>query len=159
MGRHDWEREIEMAVRLEPWTRTGPNRLVKVVDAPPTLPAGAQPRLGPVPSTTHRVSGYFTMARFLIGLTPEFMRRDLGLHVDSLRNGAVVYDLLRLPNPSEYSYELTADFPGGLAAGTGSPDFPAGARHVHQWALRETASVPVNMDRAVVLGPGQIFRG
>src|SRR5271157_5878694 len=101
----DWKVEIRNAMRPEPWTRTGPQRLVKVV------------RLRTVMNTPGRVRavGYVTQELYLFGKTPKDIERALGLPPFSFGGGCRVFHLERLPMRGEYTDELSAEQPGGLA--------------------------------------------
>jgi hypothetical protein len=97
----DWRREAREAVRREMWSLRGPNQIVKV------LPAG-----GTAAST---LGGYITLGKFLLNKTPGQIETALGLPAGYLARGARIYRFIRLPQVSEYEYELTAEFPDGLA--------------------------------------------
>src|SRR5690242_6138174 len=100
-GMNDWQREAHEAVRREMWSLRGPNQIVKVV------PSGGPPGSA--------LSGYITLGRFLLNKTPKQIEVALGLPSDYLVHGARIYRFARLPQRSEYEYELTAEFPDGLA--------------------------------------------
>jgi len=127
---NEWQRETLDARRRETWTLSGPNRLVKVT-----------PLVSDV--RTH-VGGYITIGRYLVGKTPQEMELELGLRKDDLLHGARIYKLARLPQPSEYTYELTTEFPGGLAYNPAfSHPYRVGSRSILQWQIREGVHIPV----------------
>jgi hypothetical protein len=142
---NDWQREAHEAVRREVWSLRGPNQVVKV------LSAG-----GPVASM---LGGYITIGRFLFGKTPAQIAIDLGLPPGYLGTGARIYRFTRLPRSTEYEYELTADFPGGLAyvPAHSNPSYPPGKRTIHQWRIRPGVQIPVDSKTMLELKPGQAF--
>jgi hypothetical protein len=153
MARAGWEREADEAIRTERWALSGPNRLVKVLQH---LPRGIAAPLG----THFFIEGYFTVASYIRGKTADQIANALGLRIGSLENGAEIYTLLRRPGPSEYTHELTADHPDGLAPTFMSdPNYPPGSRHVHQWRLLPGCRIPVAAGSGFVLLPGQRFPG
>jgi hypothetical protein len=155
MGRADWEREADEVIRTERWALSGPNRLVKVLPLS-VLPHGTNRPLGDFGS----IEGYFTIAAHLRWKTPDQIEKALGLFIGSLANGAQIYDLMRRPNPSEYTHELTADHPDGLSPTFMSdPNYPPGSRHVHQWRLLPGCRIPIAAGSGFVLLPGQRFPG
>jgi hypothetical protein len=99
--REDWQIEIDDAIRNEIWQRTGRNRPVKVCPAEWMI--------------DFRLGGYITLGKYLVGKTPAEIERDLGLPSDFLLHGARIYKFTRLPQISEYEYQLTADHPDGFA--------------------------------------------
>src|ERR1700733_16055061 len=99
--REDWEIDMDDAIKKEEWRPTGPNGPIKVVPAERPLESD--------------VCGYFTLGKYLLRKTPEEIERDLGFPRDFLKHGARLYKFTRLPQMSEYEYELTADHPDGLA--------------------------------------------
>ncbi len=105
----DWKKEIREAKRRDPasvaWSSHGPNRLVKVVRAGMAMN---------IPHRTRAV-GYVTQEKYLFGKTPTGIERALGLPPFSLGRGCRVFRLERLPQRGEYSDELSAARPGGLA--------------------------------------------
>jgi hypothetical protein len=136
----EWLTEIRDAKRHEPWTTEGPNRLVKVVRAATLMN---------VPQRARAV-GYVTQEKYLFGKTPTEIERALGLPPFSLGRGCRIFCLQRLPQPSEYSYELSAAHPNGLAfvpadalearqkylddgTLTEQPYYPPGESHIPQW--------------------------
>ena len=141
----DWEREAHEAKRREVWSLRGPNQIVKV------LPAGGTP--------VSALGGYFTIGRFLLGKTPARIEIALGLRPGDLANGARIYRFARLPELSEYEYELTAAFPGGLAyvAAHSSPDYPAGSAKIPQWRIKPGARIPVDPKNFLDLNLGEVF--
>lgn len=155
MGRAEWERDADDARRTERWTLSGPNRLVKVFSLQ-LLPKGSGQPLGGYGA----VEGYFTIAAYLRWKTPDQIERALGLPIGSLATGAQIYDLLRRPGPSEYTHNLTADHPDGLAQTfMGDPRYRPGSRHIHQWCLLPGRRIPVAAGSGFVLLPGERFPG
>lgn len=140
----DWQREAHDALRRELWTLKGYNAVVKVV------PAG---------SSTPRAGGYITLGKFLIGKTPEQIVTALGLNAREFTNGARIYKFTRLPQASEYEYDLTAEFPGGLAyvPGLSDPSYPPGSRKVPQWKIRKDVQIPVDPIHFLELKPRHAF--
>ena len=135
--RPDWSREIDENVRREAWTVRGPSRLVKVTE---------------LHSISRRqTAGFVTQEKFLVGKTPWEIRDFLGLRRDEYQNGCRVHALLRLPNPSEFTYELTAQYPDGWAYVPWLHDehYPPGSASAHQWRL--IAAIPC--EHIVDLGP------
>ena len=141
----DWQREALEAVRREVWSLRGPNQVVKV------LPAGG--------SVASALGGYITIGRFLLGRTPAQIETDLGLPHGYLANGARIYRFTRLPQSTEYEYELTANFPGGLAhvPAHSNPSFPPGNPTIHQWRIRPGVQIPVDSTSMLELKRGQAF--
>lgn len=129
--REEWEIEISLAKRKERWTLKGPMGLVKVL-----------PRSGPHPKS---LFGYMTVAQALNNLTPAEIEVSLGLPHDYLLFGARIFRLLRLPQPSEYTYELTAKYPDGAAYSTfmGDQKYKPGSANVHQWKINSESAIPV----------------
>ena len=145
MGRaEDWENEIREALRFEDWAFAGPKRLVKVVP----LPHAAKTIL----------CGFVCLEKVLLGKTPHQIERVLGLPSNILKTGCRVYRFERLPLAHEVDYELTAEFPDGLAFDSSTLDearaqrhanpmqprmkvYPPGARYAHQWKL--LVNIPV----------------
>jgi hypothetical protein len=131
--RQNWESEIEEAVKREEWRLTGLTRPIKVFPAEKPLELDLR--------------GYFTLAKHLLRRTPEQIERDLGLPRGYLKNGARLYKFTRLPQITEYEYELTANFPDGLVAALPLPKktyFPPGSPKIKQWRMLEGKSVPVD---------------
>ena len=127
----DWEREIHDARRREGWTLSGPNRIVKVTALSPGVRTGT--------------GGYITIGRYLVGKSPHMIQTALGLPAHWLDLGARIYKLARLPLSSEYTYELTAYYPDGLAYNPafGNPDYRPGSRNIHQWQIKPGIEIPV----------------
>ena len=127
------------------WTLTGPNRVVKV------LPGEA-----PVAST---LGGYITLGKYLVNRTPAQIETDLGLKRGYLFSGAKIYRFTRLPQSSEYEYDLTANCPGGLAyyAAASSDPYPPGSRTIHQWKIKTGVQIPVDSVNFLDLKPGHRF--
>jgi hypothetical protein len=142
---NDGQREAHDAVRREMWSVRGPNQIVKI------LPAG-----GTAAST---LEGYITLGRFLLNKTPGQIETALGLPPGYLAMGARIYHFTRLPQASEYEYELTAEFPGGLAYNSAysNPSYPPGGRTVHQWRIKPGVQIPVDSTNVLDLKPGQVF--
>jgi hypothetical protein len=133
MGSHEWQREMQDAVRHEAWSLSGATRVVKVVPCDVARPLAEM--------TTVRLTGYVCQEIVLLGQRPEDIEGRLGLRVGSCAKGCRIFRFERLPNPSEVAYELTAEFPDGLAFGPLSNRlYPPGSRAVHQWRL--LAEVP-----------------
>lgn len=155
MARQDYETELDLAVRRENWSLHGPNRIVKVL--PTSYFPG--PRI-PDNMAVKCVSGYIGLAKFIENKDPLEIESALGLKKNSMVYGAIICSLLRLPSPTEYSYELSADNPGGLRPTFMShPDFAPGGKKVHQWEIRKDACVPVDRSKTVLLPPGVPFQG
>jgi hypothetical protein len=144
-GMKEWQREAQDAVRREMWSLRGPNQIVKVVQAG-----------GTVAST---LGGYITLGKFLLNKTPAQIETALGLTPLYLAAGARIYHFTRLPNVSEYEYELTANFPDGLAYNPAysKPEYPPGDRKIHQWRIKRGTQIPVDSKNFLDLKPGQVF--
>jgi hypothetical protein len=142
---NDWQREGQDAVRREMWSLRGPNQIVKV------LQAGG--------SAASALGGYITLGKFLLNKTPAQIETALGLPSGYLAKGARIYHFTRLPQTSEYEYELTAAFPDGLAYNPAhsNPSYPAGSRTIHQWRIKPGIQIPVDSAKFLDLKPGQIF--
>src|SRR5262245_61317950 len=140
----DWQREAREAVRREGWTLKGPNQVVKV------LPAG---------TPASALGGYITLGRFLLNKTPDKIQTALGLPIGYLVAGARIYRFIRLPQSSEYEYELNAEFPGGLAFNPAhsDPSYPPGDRAILQWRIKPGVLIPVDIKNFLELKPGQTF--
>jgi predicted methyltransferase len=141
----DWQRDMQDAVRREMWTLKGPTQVVKVVPG------------GGAAATT--LGGYITLGKFLLNKTPAQIETALGLPAKYLASGARVYHFTRLPHVSEYEYELTAEFPDGLAFNPAhsNPAYPPGSRSIHQWRIKPGVQIPVDARNFLDLKPGQIF--
>lgn len=141
----DWQVETREALRREFWSLRGPNQIVKV------LPPG-----GPAAST---LGGYVTLGRFLVNKAPKQIETALGLPSNYLAMGARIYHFTRLPQASEYEYELTTAFPGGLAYNPAhsDPSFPPGSRTIHQWRIKPGIQIPVDSTNFLDLKPAQLF--
>jgi len=141
---NEWQREVQDAGRREQWSLSAPNRLVKAV---------AMER-----GTKQTVTGYVTLEKFLVGRTPRDLEDDLGLPAGAFRQGCRIYRLTRLPMAHEIEYELTAEYPDGLAFDENAaldetlrrqidpthlsrPIYGRGKSSIHQWQL--TAELPV----------------
>ena len=143
----DWQIEIEESMRREAWRATGPSRPVKVCPAQWTIDL--------------RLGGYIALGKDLIGKTPQEMERDLGLPEDFLIHGARIYKFTRLPQISEYTHELTADHPDGLADQgpfPGKTYYPPGSKKIHQWKILEGKTIPVD-PKYYTVRPGLQFPG
>ncbi len=142
---NDWEREIHETLKREVWSLRGPNQIVKV------LPLGGNPAVS--------LGGYITIGFFLIGMTPLEIERALGLPPCYLANGARIYRFTRLPVLHEYEYELTTNYPGGLAYNPtySNPAYPPGSRFIHQWRIKHNSHIPVDSINFLDLHPGQPF--
>ena len=139
------EREMRDVVRFEAFALGGQNRLVKVI----AIPAGGR--------VLRTVTGYVTQERFLLGKRPAQIEEALGMKVNSLVSGGMVLALQIVPGPSQIEYELTTNFPDGLAPSVMSdPDYPPfKKRYVHQWRLR----VPMRVSFVCRLGPADSYTG
>jgi hypothetical protein len=144
----EWKFEIREALRHESWTVDGPRRLIKVVRLETII---NKPTLA-------RAVGYVTQELYLLGKTPRDIEHALGLPPFSLLRGCRIYSLTRLPGLTEYTHELTADRPDGLAFDPGTrvearyryendsglrevPYYPPGSQHIPQWKV--TAAIPL----------------
>lgn len=91
--------------------------------------------------------GYFTLGKYLLRKTPKEIEKDLGFPSDFLKHGARLYKFTRLPQMSEYEYELTADHPDGLADQGPFPRkiyYPPGSRKIKQWRILKGKIIPVD---------------
>jgi len=142
---NEWQREAHDAVRTEMWSLRGPSQIVKVVPAH----WNAASHLG----------GYITLGKFLLGKTPNQIEAALGLPRDFLKAGARIYRFVRLPMVREYEYDLTAQYPGGLAFNPAHSDlnYPPGDRKIHQWKIKPGVQIPVDSINFLDLKPGQRF--
>lgn len=59
------------------------------------------------------VSGYFTLSKWFYGADPTEIEERLGLRKGEFGGTAYAFTLQRLPTFDEFSYELTAAYPGG----------------------------------------------
>jgi hypothetical protein len=132
----DWRREIREAMRNEAWTLVGPSGLVKVVRLATMINVPAKAR----------APGYVTQQRYLFGKTPAQIERDFGLPPFSLDRGCRVFRLERLPQRSEYTYELSAAEPDGLAFNPADA-WEARARFVNDPSLTEVPYYPPGNER------------
>ena len=135
------EKEIRDALRQDAFALGGVNQLVKV------LPVAA-----PIPTS---LGGYVTLERFILGRTPAEIAAALGLPADDYAAGCNVFGFNRQPGPSEYTYELTTEYPEGLAYGPLShPKYPPGTRKgIHQFKLLTRIAVT----RLKTLGPNDSY--
>jgi hypothetical protein len=142
---NEWQREIHEGLLNEDWSLSGRKAIVKVV------PAGGAP--------ASQKGGYITLGAFLLGKTPLQIQQDLGLPLGFLGNGARIYRFTRLPMKTEYEYELTADYPAGLAYNPAhfDPAYGPGSRKVHQWRIKPGTQIPVDPRNFLELKPGQKF--
>src|ERR1700738_750182 len=141
----DWQHEARNAVRREMWSLRGPNQIVKV------LPASG--------TAASVLGGYITLGKYLLNKTPAQIEVALGLPAGYLAWGARIYRFARLPQASEYDYDLTADFPDGLAhtPAYSNPSYPPGSCTIHQWRIKPGTQIPVNLTGFLDLKPGQVF--
>jgi hypothetical protein len=104
------------------------------------------------------VSGYFTLCNYIQMQTPEQLEMSLGLKAGHLATGARLYKFARLPQMSEYEYDLTAKYPGGLSVESqyGDEIWPEGSNKIHQWRLNK--GVTVRVEAPIDIVPGQVFR-
>ena|SRR5438270_8735170 len=142
--REDYEQEMSFAKRGgDDWSLKGRTAVVKIV------PLGKQ---------SIDESGFITTARFIAGMTPAQIEKNLGLKVNSLCFGARIYRFLRLPRPGEYTYELSARNPDGAPydKNHSHPDWPQGSDKVLQWRINKGVQIPVDTATALELKPGQV---
>jgi hypothetical protein len=156
--RADWERDATEALRLEQWSVTPPNRLIKVVQNSGDI--------------AKKVAGYVTLERWILGRTPRQLEADLGLPTGHFANGCRIYAVTRLPGLTEIEYELTVEFPRGLAFDENearnksilrhnNPALPAeataiygpGRKSIHQWNLK----VAMSADLSASLLPNESY--
>lgn len=133
MQRERWQDDVDDAMKREEWRLTGLNRPIKV--CPAELPLELE------------VGGYFTLGKYLLRKKPDEIERDLGLPRDFLKHGARIYKFTRLPQISEYEYELTADHPDGLADQgpfPRKPYYPPGSAKIRQWRIVKGKIIPVD---------------
>jgi hypothetical protein len=149
----DIKREMREALRREPFAQGGLNQLVKVVSLF-VYNEFEKNRKGR--NEAFPVTKFVTLEKFLLGQTPEEIETSLGLKRDMLRSGCVVIGLQRQPGPSEVEYELTAEYPDGVAFTVLShQDYLPGDKRIHQWRLRVT--IPGVL--LCVLSPGTRYGG
>ena len=112
------------------WSLRGPNQIVKV------LPTGGR--------AASMLGGYITLGKYLLNKTPGQIETALGLPSGYLATGARIYHFTRLPQTSEYEYELTTEFPDGLAfhPAYSNPSYPPGSRTIHQWRIKPGVQIP-----------------
>src|SRR5258708_2842714 len=131
--REDWQIEMDDATKKEEWKPTGFSRPVKVCPAEKPL--------------EFYLGGYFTLGKYLLGKTPAEIERDLGFPRDFLKHGARLYKFARLPQISEFEYELTAYHPDGLSDQGPFPGkiyYPPGSPKIHQWRMLKGKFIPVD---------------
>ena len=140
---NEWEKEIEDALRTEHWSLTGPKQIVKVL-------AGLN-------RSELEIGGYITVGSSILGLPPSRLAAALGLPASDFVHGATVYKLARLPNITEYEYELTANYPGGLAYNPAlhDPKYQPGSAKIHQWRIKRGILIPVRPGSRLELSPGK----
>lgn len=156
---NDWQQAIYDGLRTENWSISGPKRIVKIVQLSNKL---------------DDAGGFITVESYLSQRTPSQINQMLGLPPAYLNDGCSVYGFLRLPKTDEYEYELTAQYPNGLACDPADLDeaqskyqldkrpgdktkkmgYPPGSRWVHQWRLK--VRIPVH--RICILLPGQVYK-
>ena len=139
---NEWEKEIQDALRKEHWSLTGPKQIVKVL-------AGLN-------RSESEIGGYITVGSSILGLPPARLAAALGLPASDFVHGATVFKLARLPNISEYEYELTANYPDGLAYNPAlhDPRYQPGSAKIHQWRIKRGILIPVRPGSRLVLLPG-----
>lgn len=142
--REDWEIEVQDLMRREAWTLKGGSRPVKVLPGTD----GDATALG----------GFFTLGIYLCAKTPDEIEKALGLPSRFLASGVRIYKFARLPQISEYDYELTAKYPDGMSyTGPGDAvDYPPGSEKIHQWRLKHKITIRVESNCLRLL-PGQRF--
>ncbi|MFP5229916.1 MAG: hypothetical protein ACLGXA_20060 [Acidobacteriota bacterium] len=131
--REPWQIEVDEVMKHEEWKLTGLTRPIKVCPAERPL--------------EFDVGGYFTLAKYLLRKIPKQIEKDLGLPDDYLHHGARIYKFTRLPQITEYEYELTANFPDGSidrGPARGKPYYPPGNPKIHQWRILKGKSIPVD---------------
>ena len=136
----DWKSEISEGLRREDWALRGPKSIVKVL---------------PLDRDSTTLGGYITLGKYLLGKTPREIEVALGLPSGYLSSGARVCRLKRLPRRHEYEYELTAQFPGGLAFNPAhsDPRYAPGNRAIHQWRIKDGAEIPADQASILELHP------
>lgn len=141
----DWQRDIFEAKRSEHWSLRGPNQVIKVVTKD-KIPNPAD-------------LGYVTLGKYLLQKTPQQIQISLGLKNGELKDGAKIYRFNRLPQISECEYDLTAQYPGGLAyvPAHSNPDYLPGDRVIHQWRIKKGVHIPLDLHNVLDLKPGQQF--
>lgn len=135
MGRmNDWQKDVHEGLRRENWSLNGPTRIVKVVAAGTRAGFDAKTK-------AWRGLGYLTVGKYLVGRTPKEIEASLGLRIGSMNSGAWIYKITQIPLAAQYEYELTAEFPDGLAYNPAhaSSLYPPGARWAHQWRVTDPA--------------------
>jgi hypothetical protein len=142
---NDWQREMHDGVRREKWSLRGPDLVVKVIGDPN--------------ATATALGGYITVGSSLVGKTPAEIEVALGLPDQHLAKGCAVFRFKRLPMAPEYDYELTAEYPGGLAYNPAHFDerYKPGSGAIHQWCIKPGVIIPVDPVRVLRLKPGQPF--
>ena len=139
----DWQKEVRDSLRKEAWSLRGMSQVIKVL-----------PAEGPIAS---HLGGYITLGKFLVLKTPEKIEKDLGLLPGTLKNGARIYRFVRLPQNSEYEYDLTAAHPGGLAYNPAWSKYPSGSAKIPQWKIKDGIQIRVDSRNVLELKPGEQF--
>jgi len=133
--------ELVKANSMKSWSLQGKNRLVKVV----TFERAYVEHVG-----------YVTQEKYLCGLTPLQIERDLGLKPKMLQTGARIYALQRLPDVEEFDCKLSTSFPGGSIFSWDDVsedqfkrrDFWPPGKGFPQWDV--TASIPTTLIRSLL---------
>ena len=143
----EWQVEAWEALKSENWNLNDsrcPVRIEPIAGAP-----------------KEALGGYFTLCGCINLMTPAEMEKNVGLDRNSLATGARIYRFARLPQISEYTYELTAKYPGGVPEswqGTdwqGNVKWPAGSDKVQQWRLK--SGILVRVQEPIDVAPGKKF--
>lgn len=100
------------------------------------------------------VGGYFTLCKCLYLRTPEEIEKGLGFLPGHLATGARIYKFSRLSQISEYEYELTAKYPGGMSHPwmVKGKIYPEGDNKIDQWRLLAGINVRVQKPFDLQLG-------
>lgn len=104
------------------------------------------------------VGGYLTLLQAISGLTPEQMRDLLGLRIEDLRHGALVYRLKELPAKDQIEVRGYTTLVDGAPLKPGLRSDAAGYRPGHgawQITLKPDARIPATLIAA--LGPSTPF--
>jgi hypothetical protein len=135
----NWKHEAQDAVRREIFTQSGPTRPIKVVVSGRAL--------------TH-ATGFFMIGISIVNHKPAEIAAAAGLPPHDYANGARIYKLKRIPFVSEYTYELSAKHPDGLAyvEAMSDPNYKPGDPSLHQWCLRKGVQIAV-LPQFLDLGP------
>ena len=100
---------------------------------------------------TSEVRGYITQEKYVRGLTPTQMEAQLGLKPGTLKNGATVLSLDRVPEPHEFALRGYTQTPDGVPYQAGG-EWPPGTG-VPQWKL--LADIPAT--QVHVVPPGSTY--